>query len=273
MNKKTNIIGLIFLILCAALMLFPFLWSISASLQGPGEAYQMPPKFFQAPFHFENYAKVWTEGNMAQYSINSVFLTLMCIIGTVISDAIAGYALARYNSKLITVVFVLMIGTMYIPGNILAIPQYVMWQKMKMLDTYIPIIVPKFFGDAAGIFLMRQCFKAMPGQFYEAASIDGLHPLKIFSKIYLPLAKPMLIVVIIKAFMSEWNDVFGPLIYITDKSKYTLTIGLLYLRGEYLQNMELLIAASVISIIPLVIVYLCAQKYFISGMISSGIKG
>ena len=148
-----------------------------------------------------------------------------------------------------------------------------MWQKAKMLDTYIPIIAPKFLGDAMGIFLMRQCFKSMPNQFYEAASIDGLHPLKIFTKIYLPLAKPMVIVLVIRTFMSEWNDVFGPLIYITDKSKYTLTIGLLYLRGEYLQNMELLIAASVISMIPLVVVYLSAQKYFISGMISSGIKG
>lgn len=274
-NKKklAAFISIILLLAGAAIMLFPFLWSVGVSLMSPGDAYQLPPKMFTLPLRFDNYAKVWVEGNLGQYVVNSVFLTLICVVGAVFGNSIAGYALARYDSKILTVIFMAALATMYIPGNILSITQYIMWSKVGALDTYIPIIVPKFLGAASSIFLMRQCFKGMPNQFYEAASIDGLHPLRIFSKIYLPLAKPMITVLAIQGFMGEWNDIYGPLIYITDKAKYTLTIGLLYLRYEYQQNIEILIAAAVITMLPVVVVYLCGQKYFVSGMMSAGIKG
>lgn len=266
-------ISLLLLVLGAVIMLFPFIWSVSASLQSAGKAYQLPPEFFKPPFRFSNYVKVWLEGNMLQYSLNSAFVTVMCIIGSVFADSLAGYGLAKYDCKWTNIVFIVALGTMYIPGNILAVPQYIMWQKLGALNTYIPIIAPKFFGSITGIFLMRQCFKSISNQLYEAATIDGLHPLKIYYKIYLPLVKPMLATLVIQMFMSTWNETFAPLIYITDRSKYTLTVGLLYLRGQYLQNMELLMAASMISVFPLLVVYLLAQKYFVKGMISSGIKG
>lgn len=277
MNKckkyLSKFFALFLLALGAALMLFPFVWALSSSLQGAGKAYKLPPEFFKPPFMFSNYVKVWFEGNMLQYSLNSAFVTVMCIIGSVFADSLAGYGFAKYDCKWTNILFVIAIGTMYIPGNILAVPQYIMWQKLGALDTYIPIIAPKFFGAITGIFLMRQCFKSISNQLYEAAVIDGLHPLKIYYKIYLPLVKPMLATLVIQMFMSTWNETFAPLIYITDKAKYTLTVGLLYLRGEYLQNMELLMAASLISVFPLLVVYLAAQKYFVKGMISSGIKG
>lgn len=276
MNKKTvfvKIFSILLLVIGAVIMLFPFVWCLSTALQGPGRAYLTPPEFFKPPFRFDNFIRVWQEGNLADYFVNSVFLTAMCILGSVLVDSMVGYGMARYESKFMTVLFILALGTLYVPANILAVPQYVMWQKVGGLDTYLPIILPKFFGTAMGVFLMRQCFKAMPKILYEAAIIDGLHPIKIYYKIYLPLAKPMLMTLVINMFMSEWNNTFAPLIYITDKAKYPLTIGILYLRGQYMQNMELLMAAAFVSVLPLVILYLLAQKYFVQGMISSGIKG
>ncbi len=276
-NKVKRFIGKAFpfLLLCigAFIMLFPFVWSVSTSLQGPGKAYQWPPEFFKPPFHFENFKIAFVEANILRYSLNSLFVTILSVIGAVIADSLAGYALAKYESRAMTIVFIIALGTMYVPGNILAVPQYVMWQKLGMLNTYIPIILPKFFGDIAGIFLMRQCFKSMSNQLYEAAVIDGLHPLLIFPRIYLPLAKPMIATLVVRAFMGEWNDLFGPLIYLNDESKYTITVGLRYLIEKFPQNIELLIASSVMCMIPVILVYLCAQKYFVEGMISSGIKG
>ena len=265
--------SLFFLILGAAIMIGPFIWTISTSLQGPGKAYQMPPEFFVPPFRFDNYIRVWQEGNLGSYTINSVFITIMCIIGVVIADSFAGYGLAKYECKATNILFLVALGTMYIPGTILAVPQYIMWSKLGALDTYIPIILPRYFGAIGGIFLMRQSFKSLPNQFYEAAVIDGLHPIKIFFMIYLPLVKPMLATLAIQTFMGTWNETFAPLIYITDKSKYTLSIGLLYLRQTYSENLEILMAASMITMLPLFVIYMFAQKYFMNGLVSSGVKG
>lgn len=265
--------SMLLLILGALIMLAPFIWTLSTSLQGAGKAYQIPPEFFKPPFMFSNYLKVWSEGNMARYSLNSAFITSMCIIGVVLSETVAGYGFAKYECKATNILFLAALGTMYVPGTILAVPQYIMWSKLGALDTYIPLILPKFFGSVGGIFLMRQSFKAIPNQLYEAAVIDGLHPLKIYYKIYLPLVKPMIATLVIQSFMGTWNETFAPLIYITDKNKYPLSIGLLYLRGTYSENMELLMAASMITMLPLLFVYLYAQKYFMNGLVSSGIKG
>lgn len=255
------------------IMIAPFAWTISTSLQSAGKAYQIPPEFFKPPFRFDNYLRVWQEGNMGKYALNSVFITGMCIIGVVFSETLAGYGFAKYESRASNALFLVALATMYIPGTILAVPQYVMWNKIGALNTYIPLIAPKFFGSITGIFLMRQSFKAIPNQFYEAATIDGLHPLKIYYKIYLPLVKPMVATLIIQSFMGTWNETFAPLIYITDKARYPLSIGLLYLRQTYSENLELLMAASMITMLPLLIAFLFAQKYFMNGLVSSGIKG
>lgn len=277
MNKLKKYTGkalsMLLLILGAAIMIAPFVWTISTSLQGPGKAYQIPPEFFRPPFRFDNYLRVWQEGNLGRYTLNSVFITILSIIGVVLADSLAGYGLAKYECKATNILFLAALGTMYIPGTILAVPQYVMWSKIGALDTYFPLILPKYFGDIAGIFLMRQSFKALPNQFYEAATIDGLHPLRIFYKIYLPLVKPMLATLAIQTFMGTWNETFAPLIYITDRAKYPLSIGLLYLRQTYSENLEILMAASMITVLPLLVAYLCLQKYFMNGLVSSGVKG
>lgn len=264
----------VFLLLVgAAIMLGPFIWTISTSIQGPGKAYQLPPEFFKPPFHFDNYLKVWQEGNFADYTFNSALVTALCIVGVVLADSFAGYGFAKYESKLSNTLFLIAITTMYIPSTILAVPQYTMWTKVGALDTYIPLVLPKFLGSIGGIFLMRQSFKALPNQFYEAATIDGLHPIRIFFQIYLPLVKPMLATLAIQTFIGTWNETFAPLIYLTDREKYTLSVGLLYLRQNYSENLELLMSASMLTMLPLFVVYLFAQKYFMNGLVSSGIKG
>ena len=162
---------------------------------------------------------------------------------------------------------------MMIPGNIISIPRYIMWHMVGAVDTYIPMTVPKFFGDAFSLFLMRQCFRGLTNDFYEAATIDGAHPLKIFFRIYLPLAKPMLATLAVRTFMGMWNSMLEPLIYITTPSKYTLSIGLLYIRGVFSHKLELLMAASILAMIPVILIYFFAQKQFVQGLVAGGVKG
>ena len=262
------------LILGALIMVGPFVFTLSSSLQGPGMFQKLPPELFKPPLLFSNYVQVWRDIDFFRYTMNSLLITCLCVFGGAISAAFGGFGLARYRFKGVNAIFFAALATMMIPANMLVIPQYIMWQKVGLLDTYVPIIVPYFFGTAFGLFLMRQCFKSISNELYEAAFIDGCSPVAIFAKIYLPLGKASLAALAVFTFMNEWNDMYKPLIYITTKSKYTLTLGLLYMRGgEYQFSQQLLMAAAVIMMIPVVIVYLCAQKYFVQGIVTSGIKG
>ena len=268
-----KILAYVLLALGAFLMIGPFLWTLSTAVKGPGLAFQIPPRFFQPPFHFDNFGLVWEKANFLGYTLNSLFVTILSVIGVIIASSLAGFGLARYDFKGANAVFFIALATMMVPYQTLVIPQYVMWQSAHLLDTYVPIVAPFWFGTAFGVFMMRQCFKSLPGELYEAAIVDGCHPLRIFTQIYFPLAKTTVAALGVFTFIGEWNDVFKPLIYITTKTKYTLTIGLLYMRGEYSANIELLMAATVIMMIPILTLFIFAQKYFVQGIVSAGIKG
>ncbi|MBQ4517336.1 MAG: carbohydrate ABC transporter permease [Clostridia bacterium] len=273
-SKRTGKIFVVILLsLGAIIMMLPFLWAISVSLQGPGLAYVTPPQFFKPPYHFDNYIKVFKEGNFLRYAANSVFVSVVCIVGQLFSNSLIGFGFAKYNFKGSQLLFFTALCTMMIPHNIMSVPQYIMWHNVGALDTYLPMTVKMFFGTAFNVFLMRQCFMGMPNAFYEAALLDGANPIKIFFRIYLPMAKPMLATMATTTFMGSWNNVFEPLIYLTSESKYTLSLGLLYIKGNYEHNIELLMAAAIIAMIPVVVIYFFAQKYFVEGLSSSAVKG
>lgn len=273
LKRNSNFLSIVILSIIAFIMLFPFLWALSIALKGPGLAYQNPPRFFEPPLMFSNFAIVFEEADFLRYALNSAFIAVMVIIGELVVNSFVGFGLAKYNFKGANVIFFFILATMMLPENVMQIARYVLWSKVGGLDTYLPIILPKWFGVAFNIFLMRQCFLSIPHELYEAAHIDGANPIKIYASIYMPLAKATLATMTVTVFMSTWNNMFEPLIYLTTKSKYTLSIGLLYLKGEFEYNLELLIAASLISMLPVVVVYFFAQKYFVSGLVSSGVKG
>ncbi len=268
--KLFTMIGLLF---GAAVMMFPFLWGLSVSLQEAGKSTAIPPQFFIPPYRFANYADVINKMDFLTYFINSVVISVLCIIGNVFSNAFIAFGFAKYKFKGSGVLFFALLCTMMLPGNILIIPLYVMWNTVGGIDTIAPLVVPAFFGGAFNIFLMRQCFLSLPGDLYEAAIIDGAKPPAIFARIYFPLSKATLATIAVMTFMGSWNDMFHPLIYLTSQSKYTISLGLLYIKGAFQYNNELLMAAAMIAMCPTLILYIFAQKYFVGGVAAGAVKG
>ncbi len=257
----------------ALLMIGPFLWTLSTSLKGGGAVMQVPPQFIPDPVFWSNYAKVWKQIEFFIYTMNSFVITVLIVIGSILSGSFAGFGLSKMKFKGQGQVFFAALATMIMPYQALMIPIYFIWRKLGLLDTYVPLILPAYLGSAFGIFLFRQFFKSLPGELYESATIDGCNPFRIYRSIYLPLTTPVMATLGIFEFMGAWGDILKPLIYITSKEKYTLALGLLYIRGQYLTNMELICAGAVLMIIPVVVVFLFAQKYFVQGIASTGLKG
>lgn len=257
----------------AVAMLAPFFWMLSTSLMTPGDEVAIPPKLWPDPFRWSNYENVWIEVNFLQYTKNSVFITVLELIGTVASCALVAYGMAFFQFRGRNLMFLSMLGTMMLPSQITMIPTYFIWKTFGALNSYYPLVLRSFLGGAFGIFLLHQFYRTLPRELYDAAWVDGANPLKIFYLVYLPLSKPALSALAVFTFIHAWNDTLGPLIYLHDRHLYTLPLGLLFLKSEVDNRMTLVMAGAVITIIPVLLVFLSAQKYFVQGIASTGLKG
>lgn len=259
----------------AIIMLIPFLWMLSTSLKTPENVMKIPPQMLPVPTTFESYKTVWVNLSFVRYTLNSLFIVSLDVVGTVVSCSLAAFGFAMFDFKGKKLLFMLMLGTMMMPSQVTIIPNYFIWKSFKALDTYLPLIIPSFLGGAFGIFLMHQNYKSLPKALYESALIDGCNPPRILFKIYLPISIPTVTTLIIFTFIGAWNNTLGPLLYLKTRSLYTLTLGLLTLNGavEMAANMGVKMAASAITMAPVVILFLFAQRYFVEGVASSGIKG
>lgn len=257
----------------ALLMLVPFYQMLSTSLMKPGDELTLPPKLYPDPIQWANYGKVWIEVNFVRYSLNSLFVTVLDLVGTVASCAIVAYGLAFFEFRSRNLIFIAMLGTMMLPSQVTMIPTYFIWKELDMLNSYYPLILRSFLGTAFGIFLLHQFFKTLPRELYEAAWVDGANPWKIFYQIYLPLTTPALSALAVFTFISSWNGTLEPLIYLQDKKLYTLPLGLLFLKNEVENKVPLIMAGSVITVLPVMIVFLFAQRQFVQGIASTGLKG
>jgi len=253
-------------------MIFPFIWMISTSLKTVGAIAQMPPRLIPDPIDFSNYVTAWNKVNFGRYTLNSFFIVVFDMVGSLLSCALVAFGLAMFNFKLRGPIFVVMLATLMVPGQVTMIPTYFIWKEFRALDTYYPLIIPSYLAGAFGIFLMHQYIKSLPKELYESAVIDGCTPPGIFFRVYLPLCKPALAALGVFTFMGAWNNTLGPLIYLQTKELYTLPLGLLYLKSENV-NQALLMSGAVITTLPVVIVYLFAQKQFVQGIASTGLKG
>jgi multiple sugar transport system permease protein len=265
---------LIYLLLLvgAVVMMFPFVWMLSTSLKTVGAIAQMPPRLIPDPIDFGHYLTAWNKVNFARYTFNSFFIVVFDMIGSLLSCALVAFGLAMFNFRLRGPIFLVMLATLMVPGQVTMIPTYFIWKVFGALDSYYPLIVPSFLGGAFGIFLMHQYMKSLPKELYESAVIDGCSPPGIFFRVYLPLTKPALAALGVFTFMGAWNNTLGPLIYLQTKELYTLPLGLLFLKSENV-NQALLMSGAVITTLPVVIVYLLAQKQFVQGIASTGLKG
>ncbi|MBI1290842.1 ABC transporter permease subunit [bacterium] len=260
------------LVAVALIMVFPFLWMASTSLKSLGEAFEYPPAFFPKNPRWGNYERLFSTVPMTTFLLNSIKITGLTVVGLVISSAMAAFALAQLQFPGRRVVFMGTLGTLMVPYQVTLIPVFIMFQYLGWKNTHYPLWVPAFFGSAFGVFLLRQFFLGVPRELYEAALVDGCSPGGILFRIYLPLAKPAIATLAVFTFMNSWNDLLNPLIYIDTMEKMPLTAGLSFLQAQHGSNWPLMMAGAMVSIIPILVIFIVAQRSFIEGIATSGLK-
>jgi ABC-type glycerol-3-phosphate transport system permease component len=264
------------LLAMAVLMIFPLVWLVSTSLKHPSKQMLWPPQLIPNPVYFKNYSDLFVLTPMANYLVNSLKISVLSVIGVCFSSSLAAFAFARMRFRGREVLFGILLATMMLPYAVTIIPTFVIMKNLGWLNTHYPLIVPAFFGSAYFVFLLRQSYRAIPQDLYDSATIDGAGFFQIYYKIFVPLGMPALVTVALFAFLGSWNDLFGPLIYLSSQEKMTVALGLTYLRGRAgtgVEKVGVIMAGSLLGVIPMLILYGFGQKYFIQGLSRTGLKG
>ncbi len=260
------------LIFGALIMLIPFAWMLSASFKAQKDVFNFPIEWIPSEVHFENYKTIWTKIPLVRYFSNTVKLTAIITAIQLLTSSFAAYAFAKLEFKGRNQLFLLYIMTIAIPWQVYMVPQYIMMSKFGLTNTHLGLILMHTF-TAFGVFLIRQFYMGIPNDLLEAARIDGLSEYGIWQKIMLPLSKPALATLCITSFVNEWNDFMGPLIYLSDDKLKTLQLGLRLFIGQFSSDYQFIMAASIISLIPVFIMFVSVQKYFVEGVATTGMKG
>lgn len=258
----------------AVAFLLPFVWAISTSLKPDGAVMVFPPQFIPKPAVWANYPRALTALPFNLYFRNSIFITVMCLIGDVVVSVMAAYGFSRISFPGREPLFMILLGTMMLPPQVTMIPVFMLWRVLGATDTYYPLIVPSYFGSPFYIFLLRQFFMTIPFDLEDAARIDGASRAQVMWRIMIPLAGPAIATVCVMSFMAHWQEFFGPLIYLSSTEKFTVPLGLRLFRNEYGGDQwNLMMAATVVSLIPSLVLFFSAQRFFVSGIVMSGMKG
>ena len=279
-GRELSLRGLyLFLALFGAfLMFFPLFWMVSTALKQSGDVFTSPPVLFPIPPQWQNFPDSVTSpslsNNYLQYVWNTTWYTVLEVVGDTFVGAIVAFGFARLRAPGSTALFFVVLATLMVPFQATLIPQIILFRTLGWIDSPLPLIVPTFFGSAFNIFLLRQFFRGIPRELDEAATIDGLGYPGIFWRIILPLSKPALAAVAVFSFVFHWNDLLGPLVYLNTPAKYTVSLALTQYQGAYgLALWNQLMAMALISALPCLILFFVAQRYFIQGIVVSGIKG
>jgi ABC-type glycerol-3-phosphate transport system permease component len=265
-------------------MMIPFLWMLTTSLKTRAEVFSSPPFSFPSGLHWENYTKMWfampgvTFGTFFQ---NSIVIASLATIGQLVTCSMAAYAFAVLDFRFKRVLFALILATLIIPFQVVLVPNFILYRYLpwpfsesgNFIGTNLPLWVWAFFGGAFGTFLLRQFFLTIPRELADAARVDGANPWQVFLRVYVPLARPALATLAIFQFMWSWNDLLDPLIYLRDLPSYTTTVGLAFFQGQFVGKWPEMMAGALVSLLPMIVLFVIAQKYFVRGITLSGLKG
>ncbi len=267
-----SIIMTVFLSLIGVIMVFPVVWMLSASFKYEADVFAIPIQWIPENVNWGNYTTAFTEYPFMQWYINTFTVAVMVVAFILLFSSLSGYAFAKLPFTGKNVIFALFIATMMIPVQVRIIPQFLIFKQFGLLNTLFAVALPWAFNGFS-IFLMRQFYTSIPDELLEAARIDGSNEYRTFFQIVLPLAKSQLAALFILAFTWGWNEYMSPLIYISDANKQVLSVGIATFKSQYSANFAVQMAGSTLALLPIIIVYLCAQKYFIQGIALSGVKG
>lgn len=269
-SMAVNLFFYVVMAVLAVIFLAPLLWMITASLKPENEVLVIPPTFIPRHFQFENYVEVW--GVIPRFLYNSVKLAALTVGGVLIVTSMAGYAFARLEFWGRDVAFSILLSTLMVPSIVTLIPLYIIYRDIGWIDTHYPLWVPKVLHSVFAIFLLRQFFKQIPRDLEDAARVDGASTFQIYWRIMLPQVKPALAAVAIFSFLESWNDLFGPLIFLNSADLQTRPVALRLFQGEFFSQVTVLMAAATISILPVIVIFFSAQRYFLKGITMTGIK-
>ncbi|RJX38876.1 carbohydrate ABC transporter permease [Paenibacillus pinisoli] len=268
--------ALSYILLIGVLALFtgPLLWMLSTMLKTKAETYKYPPSLFPETVTFEAFERLFTlQPLMWQWIGNSVLISVLVALGTVVSSSLAAYGFARFDNRAKNGLFFIVLITLMIPASVMIVPSFVLYTKLGWIDTWLPLIVPAWLGGAYYIFLFRQFFMTIPRELDEATYLDGGGRFTVYSRIVMPLSKPIIITASIFAFVYSWLDFLGPFLYLKSSENYTLSVGLQFLIGQTSQDFPALAAGAFISILPIGVIYFFAQRYIVEGVVLTGSKG
>ncbi len=259
----------------SVVFLLPFLYMLSTAFKTPQQCIAYPPEFIPKPFTLRSFEQAFTQFPFVRYVINSLVVTGLNVVGTLFSCSLVAFGFARIPGALRGFWFTVLLGTMMIPGFVTLLPLFTIYVRIGWINTYLPLVAPSFLAmNAFSIFLLRQFFMSFPGELDEAAQIDGCSYLGVLYRILLPNAKTAMFVVAIFALVGAWNDFFGPMMFLNDNQAYTLAVGLIMFKASYGATLDLgpMMSVSLISILPVMVLYLVAQKYFVQGIVTTGLK-
>ena len=258
----------------AFVMVMPFVWLVSSSLKSQTQIFSYPPQWIPDPIHWDNYTRALTIKPFGLYVVNTLKIVVLNVIAVVFSSSFVAYGFARIRFWGRDFWFGVVLATLFLPYAILIVPSFIMFTQLGWVDTILPLTVPLFFGGGAfNIFLLRQFFRTIPEELADAARIDGCSEFGIYWRIMMPLAKPALITVAIFTFLNAWNDLLGPIIYLRSPSNFTVAVGLASFRSTLDVSWDLQLAATTAVILPVVILFFFSQRYFIKGIVMTGLKG
>jgi multiple sugar transport system permease protein len=256
----------------ALLVVLPFAYMLSTSLKPASEVYEIPFRWIPRAPTFRNYDKALTEVNLARGTWNTLLIAVPSTLGGLLTASFAGFAFAKLRFRGRDALFAALLGTMMLPGILMLIPQFVLFAKIGWVDTYWPLIVPGALGTAMATFMMRQFFKSIPDEIIEAATLDGANPFQTFVRVVFPLTRPALATLAVFGFKGAWNDYFGPLIYISSPERMNIQQMIAGTQNAYGGEPAVLMAGSALAMLPLVVLFLFAQRYFVEGIATTGLK-
>jgi multiple sugar transport system permease protein len=261
------------LVVGGLIMITPFLWLVSTSLKEQAQIFLYPPQWIPDPVAWRNYPEALTALPFGRFVRNTVLITAITMVGVLLTSSLCAYGFARLRFPGRDAIFMVLLSTLMLPYAVTLIPQYVMFTYLGWVDTYLPLTVPVWFGGGVfNIFLLRQFFRTIPADLTDAARIDGAGELRIYWQVILPLARPALTVVAIFTFINTWNDFLGPLIYLSSHDNFTIALGLATFKGMYATQWQYLMAASTVMIVPIIVLFFLAQRYFVQGIVLTGMK-
>ena len=274
-KKGNKFFAYLGVIIVAILVILPFLWMVVSAFKSQRELFAYPPTFFPKVWKVENFIEAASRGSISfwQMFLNTMKIALPSTIFNIIFSSLAGYAFVRLKFPFRDTIFMCFIAAMMVPFAITLIPRFLMFKDFGFYDTYVPLIVPVMFGTPFSIFLTRQFFLTLPKELEEAAIMDGCSHFRIWAQIFMPLCKPIIATLSVFQFQSSYNDFMGPVIYIASDAKFTVQMGLSSFRNSFTSRYDLIMAGSILALIPVMILFICCQKYIVRGIAMSGMKG